>query len=281
MKQIAVLSLAGALLAACTTPAAEPVPDAAPAEVAATAPADPAPEAPSAKVAPGGFDYESVFRQDDRPEQDYEMYPVRKSAEVLSFTGVMPGMRVVEMEAGGGFYTELFSRVVGPEGKVYMQNPVSFKNFLGDSVAKRVDGRLLNVQIVESAFDNLSDVPDNDADIVTWFLGPHELWYTPEGEPEGALGDPDMSFDEIARVLKPGGHLVVLDHSAPAGSPPTTGSETHRIDKAVIIALAEQHGLILVEESDILANPDDDRTIQVFNPAVRRKTDRFLLKFSK
>lgn len=281
MKQIAVLSLAGALLAACTTPAAEPVPDAAPAEVAATAPADPAPEAPSAKVAPGGFDYESAFRQDDRPEQDYEMYPVRKSAEVLSFTGVMPGMRVVEMEAGGGFYTELFSRVVGPEGKVYMQNPVSFKNFLGDSVAKRVDGRLLNVQIVESAFDNLSDVPDNDADIVTWFLGPHELWYTPEGEPEGALGDPDMSFDEIARVLKPGGHLVVLDHSAPAGSPPTTGGETHRIDKAVIIALAEQHGLILVEESDILANPDDDRTIQVFNPAVRRKTDRFLLKFSK
>ena len=284
MKQIAVLSLAGALLTACTTPAADPVPDAAPAEVTATAPADPAPavpEAPSPKVAPGGFDYESVFRQDDRPEQDYEMYPVRKSAEVLSFTGVMPGMRVVEMEAGGGFYTELFSRVVGPEGKVYMQNPVSFKNFLGDSVAKRVDGRLLNVQIVESAFDNLSDVPDNDADLVTWFLGPHELWYTPEGEPEGALGDPDMSFDEIARVLKPGGHLVVLDHSAPAGSPPTTGGETHRIDKAVIIALAEQHGLTLVEESDILANPDDDRTIQVFNPAVRRKTDRFLLKFSK
>lgn len=284
MKQIAVLSLAGALLAACTTPAADPVPDVAPAEVTATAPADPAPaapEAPSPKVAPGGFDYESVFRQDDRPEQDYEMYPMRKSAEVLSFTGVMPGMRVVEMEAGGGFYTELFSRVVGPEGKIYMQNPVSFKNFLGDSVAKRVDGRLLNVQIVESAFDNLSDVPDNDADLVTWFLGPHELWYTPEGEPEGALGDPDMSFDEIARVLKPGGHLVVLDHSAPAGSPPTTGGETHRIDKAVIIALAEQHGLTLVEESDILANPDDDRTIQVFNPAVRRKTDRFLLKFSK
>jgi predicted methyltransferase len=281
MKQIAVLSLAGVLLAACTTPAAEHVPDVAPAEVAAAAPADPALEAPSPKVAPGGFDYESVFRQDDRPEQDYEMYPVRKSAEVLSFTGVMPGMRVVEMEAGGGFYTELFSRVAGPNGKVYMQNPVSFKNFLGDSVAKRVDGRLLNVQIVESAFDNLSDVPDNDADIVTWFLGPHELWYTPEGEPEGALGDPDMSFDEIARVLKPGGHLVVLDHSAPAGSPPTTGGETHRIDKAVIIALAEQHGLTLVEESDILANPDDDRTIQVFNPAVRRKTDRFLLKFSK
>jgi len=238
-------------------------------------------EAPQAKVAPGEFDYESVFGQDDRPEQDYEMYPVRKSAEVLAFSGIMPGMTVVEMEAGDGFYTELFSRVAGPDGKVYMQNPPSFKAFLGDSVSKRVDGRLLNVQIVESAFDNLSNVPDADADIVTWFLGPHELWYTPKGEPEGVLGDPDMTFDEIARVLKPGGHLVVLDHMAPAGSPPTTGGETHRIDKAVIIALAEDHGLTLTDESDLLANPDDDGTVQVFDPTVRRKTDRFLLKFAK
>jgi predicted methyltransferase len=190
-------------------------------------------------------------------------------------------MTVVEMEAGDGFYTELLSRVAGPDGKVYMQNPPSFKAVLGDSVSKRVDGRLLNVQIVESAFDNLSNVPDADADIVTWFLGPHELWYTPNDEPEGVLGDPDMTFDEIARVLKPGGHLVVLDHMAPPGSPPTTGGDTHRIDKAVIIALAEDHGLTLVDESDALANPDDDGTLQVFDPAVRRKTDRFLLKFAK
>jgi predicted methyltransferase len=68
---------------------------------------------------------------------------------------------------------------------------------------------------------------------------------------------------------------------APAGSPPTTGGDTHRIDKAVIIALAENHGLTLVDESDVLANPDDDGTVQVFDPAVRRKTDRFLLKFAK
>ncbi|MCA8890640.1 MAG: class I SAM-dependent methyltransferase [Hyphomonas sp.] len=277
MKQIALLSLAGALLAACATPAESPAP-----EAPAAMPEAPAtPEAPAAKVAPGGFDYESVFRQDDRPEQDYELYPVRKSAEVLSFAGVMPGMTIVEMEAGDGFYTELLSRVAGPDGKVYMQNPPSFKNFLGDSVSKRVDGRLLNVQIVESAFDNLSNVPDADADIVTWFLGPHELWYTPQGEPEGVLGDPDMTFDEIARVLKPGGHLVMLDHMAPAGSPPTTGGDTHRIDKAIIVALAEDHGLTLVDESGILANPDDDGTVQVFDPSVRRKTDRFLLKFAK
>ena len=273
MKRLVALGLAGTLLAACTTPAPA-APDAPAAEALA-------PEAPSAKVAPGGFDYEDVFGQDDRPEKDYEMYPVRKSAEVLMFTGVMPGMNVVEMEAGDGYYTELLSRVVGQEGTIYMQNPPSFANFLGDSVSKRIDGRLENVTLVESAFDNLSAVPDEEADLVTWFLGPHELWYTPEGEAPGALGDPDMAFDEIARVLRPGGTFVVLDHMAPPGSPPTTGGETHRIDKAVIISMAQAHGFTLVDESDILAHPEDDHTVNVFDPSVRRKTDRFLLKFAK
>lgn len=281
MKHLASIALAGALLAACTTPAA---PAASAPESVAVAPAaaeTPAPEAPSPKVAAESFDYESVFGQDDRPEQDYEMYPVRKAAGVLAFSGVMPGMTVVEMEAGGGFYTELLSRVVGSTGRVYMQNPASFASFLGDSVAKRVNGRLDNVTIVESAFDNLTAVPDEEADMVTWFLGPHELWYTPEGEPEGALGDPDLAFDEIARVLKPGGSFVVIDHMAPAGSPPTTGGDTHRIDKAVVVQMAEARGFTLAEESDLLANPDDDETVNVFDPSVRRKTNRFMLKFVK
>ena len=275
MKRLVTLTLAGVLLAGCTTPAATP------AAAAAAPQPGPAPEAPSAKVKPGGFDYESVFGKDDRPEQDYEMYPVRKAAEVLMFTGIRPGMTVVEMEAGSGFYTELFSRVVGSSGHVYMQNPISFASFLGDAVTQRVDGRLTNVSLVESAFDNLSAVADEDADLVTWFLGPHELWYTPEGEAPGALGDPDLAFDEIARVLKPGGTFVVLDHAAPPGSPPTTGGETHRIDKAYVISLAEAHGFRLAGESDVLANPDDDGTISVFDPSVRRKTNRFLLKFTR
>lgn len=280
MKHIAPLSLAAALLAACATPA--PAPGAPEAQVVADAPAEaPAPEAAAPKVAPGGFDYESVFAQDDRPEGDYAMYPVRKSAEVLMFTGVMPGMTVVELEAGDGFYTEVLSKVVGSEGKVYMQNPAGFAAFLGDSVSKRVDGRLANVDIVESNFDNLSSIGDGEADIVTWFLGPHELWFTPDGEQPFSFGDPDRTFPEIARVLKPGGSFIVLDHMAPAGSPPTTGNDTHRIDKAIIISMAEAAGLTLAEESDILANPDDDGTVNVFDQSMRRKTNRYLLKFTR
>ncbi len=265
MKTICGLIAAGALLAACATPAVAPAP----------------PEAPSMKTDGSSFDYETVFGQDDRPAKDYELYEARKPLEVLMFTGVKPGMKVVEMEAGDGFYTEVLSKVTGETGKVYMQNPPSFAAFLGDSVSKRVDGRLNNVTLVSSAFDDLSAVSDEDIDMVTWFLGPHELWYTPEGANPGELGDPERAFDEIVRVLKPGGSFVVMDHMAPAGSPATTGGDTHRIDKAIVIAMAEAHGLTLEGESSLLANPDDDGTLNVFDPAIRRKTDQFLLKFRK
>ena len=260
MKHIASVALCAAILTACVhdTPVNKPL-------AAVTAP----------------FDYESVFELDDRPEGDFEQYTLRKSREVLAFTSVMPGMTVVDLEAGGGVYTELFSRVVGEEGRVFLQNPPEFDAFLGDAVEQRMDGRLDNVTHIKTSFDDLEPVGDEQADLVTWFLGPHELWYTPEGGEVGALGDPEDTFIEIARVLKPGGHFVVLDHMAPAGSPPTTGGDTHRIDKAVVISMAADVGMVLVDESDVLAHADDDHTLNVFDPAVRRKTDRFLLKFRK
>lgn len=236
---------------------------------------------PAAETSGEAFNYDSVFIDNDRPSGDFEQYELRKSREVLAFTGVEPGMRVVDMEAGGGLYTELFSRVVGVDGKVFMQNPPEFDAFLGNAVEERMDGRLDNVTHIKVPFDDMDPVGDEIIDIVAWFLGPHELWYTPEGAEPGALGDPEATFAEISRILKPGGHFVVIDHSAPEGSPPTTGGETHRLDKNITIEMASRVGLVLVAENDLLANPEDDRTVQVFDPSVRRKTDRYLLKFEK
>jgi len=223
----------------------------------------------------------AAFAKDDRPESDYVQHEARKARDVLAFTGIGAGMTVIDMEAGGGVYTEIFAKTVGPTGTVHMQNPPLFDGFAGDAIKARVaDDRLPNVQQMRTAFDSLP-VDDASVDVVTWFLGPHELWFNPEGAPEGILGDPDKAFDEIARVLKPGGHFVALDHRAAAGAGPETGGTTHRIDPAIVVARAASAGLALIQESDVLANDTDDYDKNVFDPGVRRQTDRFLLKFEK
>ncbi len=224
---------------------------------------------------------DAAFAKDDRPEADYEQHQIRKARDVLAFTGIASDMTVIDMEAGGGVYTEIFSKTVGSSGNVYMQNPPLFDGFAGDAIKARVaNDRLPNVQQMRTAFDTLP-VDDGTVDVVTWFLGPHELWFYPDGVEKGILGDPDKAFKEIARVLKSGGHFVALDHQAAPGSPAETGGTTHRIDKAIVIERAAAVGLKLVDESDVLANADDDYEKNVFDPSVRRKTDRFLLKFAK
>ena len=162
-----------------------------------------------------------------------------------------------------------------------MQNPPLCDGFAGDAIKARVaDNRLPNVEQMRTAFDDLP-VEDASVDVVTWFLGPHELWFYPQGAPKGVLGDPDKAFVEIARVLKEGGHFIALDHAAAEGAPAETGGTTHRIDAAIVVQYAAAAGLELVGESDVLANPDDDYDKNVFDPSVRRNTDRFLLKFKK
>ena len=229
----------------------------------------------------GGTNEDAAFARDDRPASDYQQHEARKAREVLAFTGIGSDMTVVELEAGGGVYTEIFAKAVGAGGTVHMQNPMLFDSFAGDAIKARVaDNRLPNVKLMRTAFDDLP-VADASVDVVTWFLGPHELWYYPEGQEKGVFGDPDKAFAEIARVLRSGGHFVALDHKAAPGSPAETGGTTHRLDPEIVTRRAAAVGLRLVDESDLLANPDDELTKNVFDPSVRRQTDRFLLKFAK
>lgn len=216
---------------------------------------------------------------DGRTDNDIADDPSRKPIDVLTFVGVKPGIHIFEVEAGRGYYTELFSHIVGEDGKVYMQNPAGFDAFLGDAVAMRLaDNRLPNVISTKSSFDNLQ-ADDESVDLVTWFLGPHELFFTPaDGVP---LGEVEQSYAEIFRILKPGGQFVVLDHAAMPGSSVDTGQTLHRIDPIIVRRLAEGAGFELIDESDVLRNSDDDYSVHVFDASVRRKTDRFLMKFRK
>lgn len=236
---------------------------------------------PGTRVGPPPIDYVALVGHPDRPAADMADDEARQPAAVLAFAGAGYGMTVIDMESGGGYYAELLSRAVGEDGRVYMQNPAQFDGFLGDSVTQRLaDGRLSNVISVRTPFDDL-EVEAGTVDLVTWVLGPHELWFEIDPENPAVLGDPYGTFFEIARVLKPGGAFVALDHRAVPGTPTSSGNDTHRIDPAIIIERAGEAGLELVAESDLFANPDDTLELNVFDPAIRRKTDRFLLRFEK
>lgn len=202
----------------------------------------------------------------------------RKAAETLAFFQIGAGDFVFEIEAGGGYWTEIFSRAVGPSGAVVMQNPAGFMRFVGEQVQSRLaEGRLGNVRPSLSNFDAL-DALEGTVDVVTWVQGPHELFFRPDG---GSLGDPATSYEEIFRILKAGGVFAVVDHSAPDGAPSSTGNDTHRIDPAIVIAMAEAAGFTLEARGAFLANPEDARTANVFDPAIRGRTDQFALRFRK
>ncbi|WP_375203573.1 class I SAM-dependent methyltransferase [Hyphococcus sp.] len=256
----ALIVVMAALLAAC----AQSAPEDAPESVLAAAGDDPAARAAA------------VLSLPSRPVEDHADDALRKPANVLAYMDVRPGMKIFEMEAGSGYYTELLSPLVGPKGEVVMHSPEPFDAFLGDAIANRAEG-LDNVRVTKSNFDDL-DAEDGSMDMVTWILGPHDLYYTPGG---AELGDDETAFAEIMRILKPGGDFIVLDHAATPGSPRSTGGTVHRIDPALVLEMATEAGFMLAGESDVLRNPDDNYDANIFEPEVRRKTDRFLYKFKK
>ncbi len=268
--KVKVWTLAGASLlalgvAACSKPAEPTAP-------AATPAAEATPAAPA-------VDYAALLTAADRPIADASDDAARKPAEVLAFSKIAPGQTVLEIEAGGGYYTELLSHAVGPNGKVIMQNPEFGPEFAKDIELRIKDNRLPNVVRSTTLFDTY-EAADNSVDVATWFLGPHELFFKPKQKPDG-FGDPAKAFAEVFRVLKPGGYFVILDHAAAAGAPTTSGNDLHRIDPMQVKAMATAAGFVLEEENPLLTNAADDHTKGVFDPSIRRHTDQFLLRYKK
>lgn len=223
-------------------------------------------------------DVAGALAHPDRPAADLENDTRRRPLEVLSFAGLMGGMQVLELEAGGGYYTEIISRAVGADGSVVLHHAPGLMGFVGDGIDLRTAGdRLANVRVSITNFDAL-DAADNSLDMVTWIQGPHELGFAPEGN---SLGDPEKAFAEIARVLKPGGVLIASDHIAPEGTGIEAGGTLHRVAESVITRLAEGAGLRVARASNLLKNADDPLDVGVFAPAVRGKTSQFLVAYEK
>lgn len=214
-----------------------------------------------------------------RPEADRKRDELRKPDAMLAFMQVRPGLSVFDVEAGDGYLTELFSRAVGSQGSVVMQNPKEFRNFMGDKIdARLVGNRLRNVRVSYSYLDAL-DAANASTDLVAWVWGPHELYCRADCG-NAPLGNPATVYSEILRILKPKGTFVVIDHAALAGSPETTGNDLHRIDPAIVRRMATQAGFVLEAEGNFLVNRDDPLTAKNAD-FERDHTSQFVLRFRK
>lgn len=217
----------------------------------------------------------------DRPAADRERDPMRKPAEVLKFAGVAPGMTVLDINAAGGYYTEILSRVVGETGTVYSHNGPVYWAFMKQTVPARFEGgQLANVQHIHDGHETFSLAP-NSVDMAISVLAYHDYYFTHDARPGGGHEDVPAVLKSLYEVMKPGGKVIIVDHVAPANSKPEDFDKLHRIDPAFVKAQMLAVGFALEGETDALSNQNDAHTGSPFAPEMRGKTDRFVFKFVK
>jgi predicted methyltransferase len=214
-----------------------------------------------------------------RPASDTTRDAQRKPEQTLAFSGVKPGDRVADYVADDGYFTRLFSSVVGAKGRVYAVEPTAFfryKTFAPD--VAELEGYAVahpNVTVtIAAALDGLNFpekldlfwISQNYHDLHDKFMGPVDL----------------AVFNKaVFGALKPGGVYVILDHSAAPGAAADVTETLHRIESSTVRREVEAAGFKFDSASSILANPADPRTARVFDAAIRGHTDQFILKFRK
>ena len=209
---------------------------------------------------------------------DRERDKTSKPKAVLNFIGIKPGITVLDLFAGGGYYSELLSYAVGPEGRVISHTNAAYESTTGEEAANRFkDKRLPNVSRFIREINNLT-LEKSSFDRVVLVLVYHDIYFTADYWPPI---DREDFFRLIYRSLKPGGVLVVIDHSALAGTGKSAAQTLHRIDEVFAKQDIESAGFVFGGALDVLRNPDDTRTLSVFDESIRRNTDRFVFRFIK
>ena len=224
-----------------------------------------------AQTAPSAA-YQNAVADPLRPADEVARDPLRHPAEMLAFAQVQPGQKIADIRPGAGYFTRLFARVVGEGGHVYA--------FVPNRTAERENPR---ADALVAAYPNVSRV-NGDLDAMT-FDQPLDLVFMSQEYhdfhiPRFGVDVTKMNAD-IFKALKPGGLFVVIDHQAAPGAGNTVVETLHRIEGAQLRREVEAAGFVFDGETSAVANPADDHSLNVFDEAIRGKTDQFVYRFRK
>jgi predicted methyltransferase len=226
--------------------------------------------------------YSAAVAHPGRSEADLKRDRIDHPADVLRLAGLKPGMQVGDLLAGDGYYSELASYIVGPTGHVLILNNLATDYWTNNGWEKRLAGnRLPNVEHRRIELEHLP-LPDTALDAMLVIKVYHDFYWVDDrpNSPWPKL-DPQAVLNEIARVVKPGGVLLLVDHSAKAGTGRTDAGRLHRIADDYARRDFEKHGFQYIAKTDVLHLHSDDRSLVSYEPPILGHTDRFVLVFHK
>lgn len=217
-------------------------------------------------------DYKALLDTPDRSAADRKADQRRDPVPFLAFAGVRPGMKVLDMGAGGGYSTELIARLVAPNGVVYGQNPPD----VSPKAKAAFEARLKTPAMKDAAadirpFDDPIPPGVQNLDLITFLFFYHDTAYMKVDRAE-------MDRKMFA-ALKPGGYLVIADHSALPGQGLSVVKTLHRIEEATLRKEVEAAGFKVVAEGNFWRDPKDTHDFVSYRPVV--PVDNFVLKFQK
>lgn len=204
-----------------------------------------------------------------RPAADHGQDEMRHPAETLALANIAPGQSVGEILPGGGYFTRLFSLAVGAHGHVYTivrPHPSQYERPVAEDMG--------NVTTVRADYDAFTF--PQPVDVVFTARNYHDLKIA-----SYVMGD-TVGMDRAAfAALRPGGVYVIIDHSATPGYVENQQHPLHRIDQDLVRREVESVGFVYDGELQILRNPQDPRTANIYDDAIRGHTDQFAMRFRK
>lgn len=230
--------------------------------------------APPALAKPA--DYAAVVADSKRSADNRKQDEGRQPAAMLDFAQVKRGQVIADFMAGGGYYTEMLARAVGPQGSVLPMNPPGFHD------PKKWEPLLKarsNVTPLVRPVHEMRLAP-RSVDMIFTHLVFHDLWWESERFKFQRV-DTDAMLANWFAAVRPGGSVIIIDHAGPSGDIRATVDKLHRINPADARAAMERAGFVFDGESDALRMPGDDLAVSVFDEKLRGKTDRFAMRFRK